>query len=241
MVRDHVRDQRKERKRVMARQLVNLLVDMEIIGISKDVLGKYNRRVFNSSYRAMRRCLGKEKYKRGLRTGNLVPSPTVLLKKHQFLRRFWNNIEQKKYERLREVYIDESYINHHYNLNDDSLWDPNDYQDLKIGKAPAKGRRYCFAAAIQGPNWRGDTDRNRDDKDGLVDGSLWLFCPQKDGDHKGDYHKVFNGENFTNWFSNTLLTHLSSPSLIMLDNAKYHTIFGINVPNVGKLRKYEVI
>ena len=139
------------------------------------------------------------------------------------------------------MYIDERYIHHHYNRNDDSLWDPNDYRDLQIGKSPAKGRRYCFVEAIQGPNWIGDTDWNRTYKAGLVYGSLWLFFPQKSGDNKGYYHKVVNGENFTNWFSNTLLTHLYSPSLIMLDNYKYHNIFGRNVPNVGKLKKEEVV
>jgi hypothetical protein len=37
------------------------------------------------------------------------------------------------------------------NVND-SIWDPNDDQDVQISKAPSKGRRYCFAAAIQGPD-----------------------------------------------------------------------------------------
>ena len=64
MVRYHVRNTRKERKRVTARKLVDFLVEREILGISKDVLGKYNCRVFSSSYRATRRWIGKENYKR---------------------------------------------------------------------------------------------------------------------------------------------------------------------------------
>jgi hypothetical protein len=58
------------------------------------------------------------------------------------------------------------------------------------GKTPAKGRRYCFAAAIQEANPRVAVPIEEKDKVGLVDGAVWAFCPQKKGDHKGDSHKV---------------------------------------------------
>ena len=37
-------------------------------------------------------------------------------------------------ERLREVYLDESYIHAHYNWMNDSIWDPNDDQDIQLWK-----------------------------------------------------------------------------------------------------------
>ena len=96
MVRDHVRDMRKDRNRVTARQVLDVLVEKDIMGIPKDSLGKYDRRVFAAFYRATRRCLERINYKRGRRTGNLVPSPSVLLKKGQFLRSCWDNSSRKK-------------------------------------------------------------------------------------------------------------------------------------------------
>ena len=75
------------------------------------------------------------------------------------------------------------------------------------------------------------------DRDGIVEGSLWSFCPQKADDHKGDYHKVFNSSNICDWFTNSLVPNLRDPSLIMMDNALYHLGYGENVPKVSKLKK----
>ena len=47
----------------------------------------------------------------------------------------------------RIVYMDESYIHKNYCRDDDSLYDPNDEQDLET-KAMHKGSRYSFIAAI---------------------------------------------------------------------------------------------
>jgi hypothetical protein len=50
------------------------------------------------------------------------------------------------------VYTDESYIHEHYHRNEDSLFDPDDDEDVICQKEKHKGLRYCFCAAIQGPN-----------------------------------------------------------------------------------------
>ncbi|KAG7373516.1 DDE superfamily endonuclease [Nitzschia inconspicua] len=166
---------------------------------------------------------------------------SVILHKHRFLRRFWANRNALPEEQLREVMLDESYIHQHYHRNDDSLWDPNDEQDIQVGKVPGKGRRYCFAAAIQGANPRVAVAMENQDKAGLIDGTVWSFCPQKKGDHTGDYHKVFNGKNFVAWFRDKLLPNLRQPSLIMMDNAKYHLVYGDDVPKPSKMKKEECL
>ena len=38
-----------------------------------------------------------------------------------------------------------------------------------------------------------------------------------------------------------MLPNLSQPSLIMLDNAKYHKVYGAHVPKVAKLKKQQCI
>jgi hypothetical protein len=145
---------------------------------------------------------------------------------------------------LREVYADESYIHKHYHRNDDSLWDPNDDQDVIYQKEKHKGHHYCFCAAILGPNPRVEaTEAEVEDKAGQVPGSIWAFCLQKKGDHLGDYHKVFNGTKYIAWFCNQLIANLHQPSLIMLDNEAYHCVYGEGVPQwyYYKLKKQECI
>ena len=152
--------------------------------------------------------------------------------------------------------MDESYIHQHYKKNVDSLFDPNDEQDLQVGKEKNKGHRYCFLCAIQGPNPKVFTsnmgedgrlldklqlaDLQTEDRGGVVPGSVWTFCPQQKKLHKGDYHKVFNSTNFLKWWSDQLLPNLHQPSLIIMDNAKYHCTFPDDVP-VGRKKKEDYI
>ena len=241
IVRDFVREKRKQRKRVTARQVLDLLVDKNILSIPQDPNKKYLKLPFESAYRSVRRWLHRHNYQRGRRTGNLVQKESIVLHRQIYLQRFFKNRAEQPLLRLREVMLDESYIHQHYHRNDDSIWDPGDEQDVQMSRAPAKGRRYCFAAAIQGPNPSINNPVLAVDKAGLVAGSVWAFCPQKSGDHKGDYHKVFNGENFTTWWKEQLLPNLHQPSLIMLDNAKYHCIYGSHIPKIHRMKKQDCI
>ena len=240
-VREFVRSYRKDRRRVNGRQVLDFFVENKLVILKKDINGIYIRKQFQSAYRITRRWLAFNHYKRGKRTGNLVMKASVILSKHKFLKRFFGNRLDPVNKRLREVMLDESYIHEHYHRNDDSIWDPSDEQDVQQGKSPAKGRRYCFAAAIQGKNHKNPDYTKAKDKAGLVDGSVWAFCPQKKEQHLGDYHKVFNGSNFINWFKNSLLPNLKSKSLIMMDNAKYHKVYGVDVPRASKLNNMECV
>jgi hypothetical protein len=98
-------------------------------------------------------------------------------------------------------------------------------------KEKHKGHRYCFCAAIQGPDPCVAEATEAEDLAGLVPGLIWAFCPQKKGDHLGDYHKVFNSKNYIKWFRDQLISNLHQPSLIMLDNAAYHCVYGKGAPS----------
>jgi transposase len=242
-VQKYIRDKRASRERVTARQLVDFLVGERFLAIPVDESGRFQSRAFETAYRNVRRFVESLGYERGRRTGNLVQKESVILHRQNFLKAFFENRARPPEDRLREVYMDESYIHHHYHRFDDSLWDPNDEQDLQVSKAPVKGRRYCFAAAIQGPDPRVCITQNssKETLAGLVPGSVWDFCPQAPGASKGDYHKVFHGKNFLAWWKNQLLPNLKQPSLIMLDNAKYHLGYDESVPPVTKMKKNELI
>ena len=66
------------------------------------------------------------------------------LKRDQYVQ-FMTAVNQDPARRV--VYMDESYIRKKYQRHENSLFDPNDEQDLEV-KALHKGRRYCFIAVI---------------------------------------------------------------------------------------------
>jgi hypothetical protein len=177
-------------QRVTGCQVLDFVVEQKHLFIPRDPLGRYQTAPFKAVYRSVQRWLSEfGGYEHGKRKGNLVPSPQNVAKKHHYLRTFFANRAKPPGERLREVYTDESYIVHeHYHRNEDSLWDPNDDQDVIYQKEKHKGRRYCFCAAIQGPDPRVVVEAHQEpeDKAGLVPGSIWAFCPQKKGDQLGD-------------------------------------------------------
>ena len=102
--------------------------------------------------RGVQRWLKRNHYRRGKRSGNIVLKEHIAAKRDKFLIEFFANRSLPQETQLREVYLDESYIHQHYKKNTDSLYDPNDEQDLQVGKEKNKGHRYCFLCAIQGPN-----------------------------------------------------------------------------------------
>ncbi|KAG7356089.1 DDE superfamily endonuclease [Nitzschia inconspicua] len=236
-----IRQKRANRERVTARQVVDFLVEKGRLYIERDDNGAFEKKGIETACRAVRRFLDALGFVGGMRSGNLVQTKSVLLQKENYLREFIANREAPAEDRLREVYLGESYVHEHYHRNDDSLWDPNDDQDIQYSKAPAKGKRYCFAAAIQGPDPRvvQHDGLAKERKAGLVPNSLWAFCPQGRGANTGDYHKVFDGENFVNWWKTQLLPNLHQPSLIMMDNASYHK-FKSAAPKLGKMKKQDI-
>ncbi|KAF2888302.1 hypothetical protein ILUMI_17871, partial [Ignelater luminosus] len=65
-------------------------------------------------------------------------------------------------------------------------------------------------------------------KDGFVPDALWAFESKK----SGDYHEEMVGESFENWFSN-ILPRLEENSVIVLDNAPYHSRKMEKIPTSG--------
>lgn len=247
LIREFVNLQRANRTRVTARQVLELLVREKLLGIPRNADGNFEKQQFATAYRNVRRLLQRLGYRRGKRSGNIALKAHVAAHRDEYLEEYFKLRSLPVNEQYREVYLDESYIHHHYHRFDDSIYDPNDEQDIQVGKAPGKGRRYCFLAAIQGPDPMLSNDRlllpeevSQDRKPGLVPGSYWRFCPQKKA-QTGDYHKAFNGENFIKWWKEKLLPNLHQKSLIIMDNASYHKTYASHVPKPQKMKKAECI
>ena len=135
--------------------MLDFLVEENYMEVAKEtsVTGAevYEKKAIKTALRNIQCWLIDFGYSQGKRTGNLVPNQDNMIKRHEYLRLFFANRAKPEGERLREVYTDESYIHEHYNQNNNSLWDPNDKEDVQTKKDKHKGRRYCFCCAIQGP------------------------------------------------------------------------------------------
>ena len=158
----------------------------------------------------------------------------------QYLQRLIDNESLPPEQQLRIVDLDESYIHHHYRCHKDSFFDPNDAY-FRQPRTQKKGKHLCFVAAIRKSNpfiCQAPTGAaSVDDKVGLVPNSVWILQSQKPS---GDYHQNFNGTNFVHWFKTQFLPNLSQPSLIRLDNAKYHRTKPATTASGYRLKKAEL-
>lgn len=72
---------------------------------------------------------------------------------------------------------------------------------------------------------------------GFVDGANLVFTAKS---NVGDYHGEMNSENFIQWLKTQLLPNLEEPSLIILDNAPYHSTISEKQPNTS-FKKQNII
>ena len=207
--------------------------------------GAFTKWCLNSALRVVQRWLARHVFRRGARRSDdqVGLSEQATQDRDWYFTEVLRNWSLPPEEQLQDVYTDESYVHEHYKRHRESLWDPNDEQDLQT-RDKHKGGRCCFCAAIKGPNPRVRRPRGPEDKAGLIRESIWIFCPQqkpgKSNPHAGDYHKNFQGDNYEAWFRDQLLPSLTVPSLIHVDNAKYHKRRQAEVLRVRGLRKPEV-
>lgn len=230
-VRNFITEKRAKRAKVCSPEVFSFLVDKGYITVSKDTYGVYKHSDYKAALKTVQRYLNRKGFLRGKRQCIVHMNPKHIAWRNSYIRTIIENRMKPKPLRLREVYMDESYVHHHYHHETHNLFHPSHGSTNE--KTPHKGRRYCFVAAIGGEGLSSNP--------GLIEDSVWVFSPTNKKGHVGDYHKVFNRENYTHWFKTKLLPNLQEPSLIILDNAKYHKCRPIDTPNVHKLKKLEVL
>ncbi|XP_076665030.1 uncharacterized protein LOC143367279 [Andrena cerasifolii] len=74
-------------------------------------------------------------------------------------------------------------------------------------------------------------------KNGFVNGADLIF---KSGTTTGDYHGQMNAENFVKWIEEKLLPNIPHNSVIVMDNAPYHSVQQ-NKPPTKSNRKGDII
>lgn len=116
------------------------------------------------------------------------------------------------------VFLDETWLNANHTVG--RSW--NDDTAASTSKVPVgKGSRLiiCHAGTING----------------FVEGSLMAFASKT----TGDYHEDMNGEKFTEWFT-SMLCSLPEPSIIIMDNAPYHSM-QIDKPPAQSQKKADIV
>lgn len=113
------------------------------------------------------------------------------------------------------VYLDETYI--HSSHSSGKCWQgPEEEGDLE---PVSKGPRWIIVHA--------------GGEEGFVKDGLLVF---KSNTKSGDYHDEMNSNNFKKWLNEKLLPNLDRPSLIVMDNAPYHSICINRSPNSNYLK-----
>lgn len=148
----------------------------------------------------------------------LMERSDIVCARLQFLRKL-KSLKDSADVRPR-IYLDETWVNQNHSRK--RVWvdeDGNGGLNTKIGK----GSRLiiCHAGCA---------------KYGFLQEAKWVFRAVKS--KNDDYHSEMNAEGFTEWFKKLLLG-LEEPSIIVMDNASYHSQ-QINLVPTSSTRKSEI-
>lgn len=129
----------------------------------------------------------------------LIEQPNIVSWRWRYL----NAIKKHRRDQRNIVYLDETYVNS--SLNEPACWQSNEERGVlsHIGKGP---RLIIVHAGGQA---------------GFIDGALLIF---KSKSKTGDYHSDMNFVNFSKWTREKLLPNLPPRSVIVMDNAAYHSV-----------------
>lgn len=218
VIQEFIRERRETRTRTVAKDVLEYLVARGIMRVDMS-----NKSSLKAGLRAVQRFLTRRGYKRGKKKGNNYSyrlKESIMVKRDEYVLRMSEEYEKKE---RRIVYMDESYIHQNYCRYDDSLYDPNDEQDL-ITIPNYKGRRYCFIAAIVDADYTISEElRNSHQQAHLMLDTLDIFEGGKK--QTKDYHGMFNHEYFVQWMEKliqALKVRNINNAIIVMDNAKYH-------------------
>lgn len=155
------------------------------------------------------------KYKRINNRKILCEKDSVVKLRTAFLRKFIQIQKEATFNNF--VYLDETWIFQRGNHNMKS-WEDDSVKSIR-DRGSSEGKRYIVIHAGT--------------KNGFVDGLGKVFVSKSKSQN---YHDSMNNEYFKEWFGE-LLNSLKEPSVIVLDNAPYHSQIANKQPNTGWKKK----
>lgn len=129
----------------------------------------------------------------------LIERPEISALRWHYLKK----MKQYRNEGRSIIFLDETYVNQCHAVN--KCWQSN----LKQG---------CLANTGKGPHL---IVVHAGGRNGFVKGALLIF---KSKTETGDYHGGMDSDKFQKWMRQQLLPNLPSNSVIVLDNASYHSV-----------------
>lgn len=223
-----VRAERARKAHVVAKNIMDMLVDKGILA----PFARDDKTQVKTALRATQRFIERAGFRRGQpkKQMDVVTKKKVAVARDMYLFEVWNNRNQGRdsERRYRRVFLDESYIHHHYHHQHLSIFNPADA--AFIPREQYKGRRFCFIAAMieADPNVE-EQDRKEDDKAHVMLDTLDIFEEGSMGKQKKetkDYHGMFDHDYFMNWMQTKLFPALEKRNvrhaMIEMDNAAYH-------------------
>ena len=158
----------------------------------------------------------------GIRSQHLKEKDHVIAARQRYLREMRSNrVSERSRDTIRpEVYLDESYVNK--NHSNDFIWYYGE-DGPWVQKPTGKGERLIIINAITKSGW-------------VPDAKLVFKSTRK----TGDYHGQMNWELFRKWFTEMLLPNIPERSLIIMDNAPYHTVLAEHSPPIPKSSKKKI-
>jgi len=212
---------------------------------------------FKAALRLVQRTVHRLGYIRARKNPNAVPAMPqhIIEHRNRYLRLMHENREAPDSTRRRLVYTDESYIHHNYNHLDRSIIDPT-YDDSQMKRHPKIGRRYCFVAALVGPDLTvAEEQREGNQHPFILKDSIHIFqggeVKQADGTLRPkpaakitkDYHGMFDSEYYIEYMG-VLLNALDDAGVkntyILMDNASYHKTYPEGIPK-GNMTKAKFV
>lgn len=158
---------------------------------------------------------------KGIRTQHLKEKDHIIAARHRYLRKMRMNRKEKGGTIRPEVYLDESYVNK--NHSNDFVWFASE-DGPWIQKPTGNGERLIIVNAIT--------------KDGWVPNAKLIYKSTK---KTGDYHGQMNYEIFNKWFTEKLIPNIPQNSIIIFDNASYHSLLSSNSAPTRKCSKARIL
>ena len=153
------------------------------------------------------------KYKKENNRQHLMEQPSIRLKRLQFL----DSYRKIKNENIfNPVFLDETWV--FSKGSDRKTW--QDESESTRCKKTGDGARYVVLHC--------------GNSNGFVKDASLIFKANK---KTGDYHDNMNSKNFENWFKTQLIPNLEEPTVIIMDNASYHSRLEEEIPRKSWTKK----
>ena len=190
-------------KDLLRRTILNFYVRKEIPTII-NVTEEFKKK---NEYTGCKESLRKVMHKIGFRYGRvdgrkfLLERDDIVTARTKFLRKM-KQLRNENVENI--IYLDETWVNQNYTVHK-SWTDVNSPKANGPNPPTGKGSRLIILHAGS--------------KKGFIPEAQLIFQAKNDG----DYHQQMNSAVFENWFQTQLLPNIPKPSVIVMDNAPYHS------------------